>query len=123
MNTMKTTTNTETNTTPATPEMQRDATPTSAAPSTPLTMLPQFATTPKRGTARKPKREASILLAYAIEHGGRVELTGTGKADLIARGLPEHRISCAVYDVRKYFGKPVIAERNGRAVSAYVVSL
>jgi len=89
----------------------------------PLSMLPQFATTPKRGSARKPKREPSILLAYAIEHGGRVELTQAAKADLAKRGLPEHRIPCAIYDVRKYFGKSVTAERNGRAVAAYNISL
>lgn len=89
----------------------------------PLSMLPQFATTPMRGSARKPKREPSILLAYAIEHGGRVELTQAAKADLAQRGLPEHRIPCAIYDVRKYFGKAVTTERNGRAVAAYNISL
>jgi len=89
----------------------------------PLSMLPQFATTPKRGVARKPKREPSILLAYAIEHSGRVELTPAAKAELAQRGLPEHRIPCAVYDVRKYFGKTVIPERKGRAVAAYTITL
>jgi len=85
------------------------------------TMTTLYATTP---TGRKrQKREASILLAYAIENGGRVVLSPTVKAELAARGLAEHRMSPAVYDVRKYFGKTVIAERTGRRVSAYTITL
>jgi len=96
--------------------------PAPASPSLP-SMLSTFATTPKRGTPRRHKREASILLAYAIEHGGRVDLTPEAKMELASRGLRTDRISCAAYDVRKYYGKTVTSQRQGRAVSAYVVML
>ena len=93
--------------------------PTSTTP----TMTAAFATTPKRGTARKMPKEPHTLMAYAIEQGGRIELNATTKAELVSRGLPEHRISNAAYGIRKFFGKDVKTERNGRAVSAYVVTL
>ena len=93
-----------------------------ASASTP-TMTAAFATTPKRGTARKMPKEPHTLMAYAIEKGGRIELNATTKAELVSRGLPEHRISNAAYGIRKFFGKDVKTERNGRAVSAYVVTL
>ena len=92
---------------------------TPAAP----TMTAAFATTPKRGTARKVPKEPQTLYAYAIEKGGRVELTAQVKAELVSRGLPEHRISNAAYGIRKCFGKDVKTERQGRTVSAYVVTL
>lgn len=94
----------------------------SASSATP-TMTAQFATTPKRGTARKMPKEPQTLFAYAIEKGGRVELTPQTKADLVSRGLPEHRISNAAYGIRKFFGKDVKTERVGRAVSAYTITL
>lgn len=87
------------------------------------TMTAAFATTPKRGTARKMPKEPHTLMAYAIEKGGRIELNATTKAELVSRGLPEHRISNAAYGIRKFFGKDVKTERQGRAVSAYVVTL
>lgn len=87
------------------------------------TMTAAFATTPKRGTARKVPKEPHTLMAYAIEKGGRIELNATTKAELVSRGLPEHRISNAAYGIRKFFGKDVKTERQGRAVSAYVVTL
>ena len=87
------------------------------------TMTAAFATTPKRGTARKMPKEPHTLMAYAIEQGGRIELNATTKAELVSSGLPEHRISNAAYGIRKFFGKDVKTERQGRAVSAYVVTL
>lgn len=102
-----------------------EATPVAPAaePATPLTMLPQYAMTPKRGTSRKPKKEPAALLAYAIEVGGRIELTDETKRALEARGLKPHRIPNAIYDVRKYFGRQVETERQGRAVRAYTITL
>lgn len=94
---------------------------TQAPASSPL--LAKYATTPKRGSARKPPKQAHTLLAYAIEHGGRIDLTPTVKAELVSRGLPNHRIPNAIYDMQKYFGKTITSERVGRTVSAYTVSL
>lgn len=94
-------------------------TPTLALPS----LAPAFATTPKRAVARKLPKEPSTLLAYAIEQGGRVELTPDALKELQSRGLPEHRLSNAAYGIRKCFAKDVKTERRGRTVSAYVVTL
>ena len=107
------------------PTVQVMVTEPATVPSSPSlpSMLSTFATTPKRGTPRRHKREASILLAYAIEHGGRVDLTPEAKMELASRGLRTDRISCAVYDVRKYYGKTVTSQRTGRAVTAYDVVL
>ena len=82
-----------------------------------------MAMTPKRGTARKMPKEPNTLMAFAIEQGGRIELTDANKQELASRGLPNHRISNAAYGIRKCFGKVVTAERIGRTVSAYTVSL
>ena len=106
------------NTTTSTP----NATMTSGQSATP-TIAPQFATTVKRGTSRKMPKEPHTLLAYAIEKGGRIELTDATKQELVARGLPMHRIPNAAYGVRKFFGKDVKTERVGRSVSAYTISL
>jgi hypothetical protein len=105
-----------------TPKALETAPATASASPTP-TMSAAFATTPKRGTARKVPKEPQTLYAYAIEKGGRVELTAQVKAELVSRGLPEHRISNAAYGIRKCFGKDVKTERNGRSVAAYVVTL
>ena len=66
---------------------------------------------------------APLTAPSAIEQGGRIELTDANKQELAARGLPNHRISNAAYGIRKCFGKVVTAERIGRTVSAYTVSL
>lgn len=87
------------------------------------TLSVAFATTPKRGTARKVPKEPATLLAYAIEQGGRVELTPKTEQDLTARGLPVHRISNAAYGIRKCFAKDVRTERQGRKVCAYVIAI
>lgn len=89
----------------------------------PLALLPQFATTPKRGKSARPRQEPLTLFAYALETGGRIELTDATKQELAARGVPPHRISSAVYSLKKYFGQPVVTERRGRGASAYVVVL
>lgn len=88
-----------------------------------VTLVPAMAMTPKRNTARKPPKEPHTLMAFAIENGGRVELTAANKAELQQRGLPTHRISNAAYGIRKCFGKTVTTERNGRTVSAYMVQI
>lgn len=86
-------------------------------------LTPSFATTPKRGAARKLPKEPYTLYAYAMEQGGRVELTETVKQELEQRGLPARRISNAAYGIRKCFGKSVATERTGRTVTAYVVAV
>lgn len=101
------------------PETMNPETNTAVAP----TMVATFATTPKRGQARKMPKEPHTLLAYAIETGGRIELTPEVKQELMSRGLPEHRIPNAAYGIRKFFGKTVATERKGRAVSAYTITL
>lgn len=88
-----------------------------------IALVPIMAMTPKRGTARKMPKEPNTLMAFAIEQGGRIELTDANKQELASRGLPNHRISNAAYGIRKCFGKVVTAERIGRTVSAYTVSL
>lgn len=89
-----------------------------------LAYLPSCATTPKRGGARKMRREAQALYAYAVEQGGHIDLTKPDvQAELVARGLPPHRLPCAVYDLRSKCGKSVQAIRSGRKVSAYVIPL
>lgn len=99
--------------------------PQSQAPTTPAAMVlaPAFATTPKRGAARKVPKEPATLLAYAIEQGGRINLTPDTVRELAARGLSSHRIPNAAYGIRKFFAKNVKGERTGRTISAYVVSL
>ena len=98
---------------------------TPTAPTAPsgIALVPIMAMTPRRGTARKLPKEPNTLMAFAIEQGGRIELTDANKQELAARGLPNHRISNAAYGIRKCFGKVVTAERIGRTVSAYTVSL
>lgn len=96
---------------------------TLSAPTSTPTLVAAFATTPKRGAARKMPKEPATLYAYAVEQGGRVALTPATKAELVARGLPEHRIGNAAYGIRKCFGKTVTTERTGRAVSAYLIAL
>lgn len=96
-------------------------TPTTA-PAAPA-LLPQYATTPKRGKAARPRQEPLKLYAYAVEHGGRVEMTDATKQELTARGVPPHRIPSAVYSMKKYFGAQVVTERKGRSVSAYTFSV
>jgi len=109
-------------TTPTTPLATAGA--SIAGPTTPsLVLTAACATTPIRGTARKLPKEPHTLYAYAIEQGGRVELTPAVLAELNARGLPTHRIGNAAYGIRKFFGKTVTPERTGRSVSAYVVTL
>lgn len=110
--------------TPAVTAAEPVASTTSTTPTPTLpTLSPAFATTPKRGGARKMPKEPSTLLAYAIEQGGRVELSPSTVRELETRGLPERRISNAAYGIRKCFGKDVKTERSGRKVTAYVVSL
>lgn len=88
------------------------------------TYLPQYATTAKRGVARKAKKEPAALLAYAIEHGTRIELTDPATLDRLAeRGLPKNRIPNAVSDLKKYFGVQVTTERAGRTVTSYTLML
>lgn len=78
--------------------------------------------TPKRATPRKQPKEPATLMAFAIEQGGRIELTDANKQELASRGLPSHRISNAAYGIRKCFGNTVTAERTGRLVTAYTVT-
>jgi hypothetical protein len=117
----------EQNLTPETPTVTAAETVATPAPTTapaPLPSLsPAFATTPKRGGTRKMPKEPSTLLAYAIEQGGRIELSPDTVKELVSRGLPERRISNAAYGIRKCFGKDVKTERSGRTVTAYVVTL
>jgi hypothetical protein len=87
------------------------------------TIIPQFAITAKRGVPRKIPKEPHTLLAYAIEKGGRVELTDVTKQELVSRGLPMHRIPNAVYGIRKFFGKEIRTERVGHTISAYTITL
>jgi len=88
------------------------------------TYLPQYATTAKRGAARKAKKEPATLLAYAIECGPCIDVTNAETiAELTARGVPKHRIPNAVSDLKKYFGVPVTAARVGRTVISYTLTL
>ena len=87
------------------------------------TLLPQFASTAKLGKPRKQKREAFVLLTYATEHGPRIVLTPDIIAALGVAGIPAHRISNAVSDLRKYYGIPIIPQRDGRTVVAYTLQL
>lgn len=78
--------------------------------------------TPKRQTARKLPKEPYLLLAFASEHNGRVDLTNPEVAmALEATGLKVARLPNAAYGIRKYFGQTVTTERIGRKVSAYIV--
>lgn len=109
--------------TPAEPVPVTASASATGTPTTTPTMSAAFATTPKRGSARKMPKEPHTLYAYAIEKGGRIELTAAVKSELVARGLPEHRISNAAYGIRKFFGKEVKTERQGRSVAAYIVTV
>lgn len=88
-----------------------------------LSYLPTCATTPKRGAPRKMRREAQTLYAFAVEQGGTITLTDATKQELTARGIPPHRIPCAVYDLRSKCGKTVTSVRQGRQIASYVVTL
>lgn len=85
--------------------------------------LSKWATTPKRGAARKDKREPKALLAYATEKGERIDLTPEVLAELEARGIKANRIANAVCGLKKFYGIPVESVRDGRKVVAYVVKL
>lgn len=115
------TTETTAETTPATPDIPA-VTVLASAPAT-TDLVAAFATTPKRGKAKKPPKEPYALLAYAIEQGGTVVLDAATKQALASRGLREDRIGNAAYGVRRFFGKTVIAIRTGRAVTAYRIEL
>jgi len=102
------------------------ATVTASAPAVTgtLAILPKFDSTPKRGTPSRRKHTfPKVLYAYAVEHGGRVDLTPAVKADLVKRGLPESRLHPSIYDLRKYFGVAIASERTGRVVSALTFRL
>lgn len=89
-----------------------------------LAQLPKFATTPKRGSASRRKHTGpKVLYAYAVEHGGRVDLTPEVKAEFETRGLPTRRIHPSIYDLKKYFGVEVATERTGRVVTALIVKV
>lgn len=82
------------------------------------------ATTPRRQSASKRScREGNILMAYAIELGGRVPMTDTHHEELERRGLQKHRIYNAVYELKKFYGMNVTDERDGKIVLAYVIPL
>lgn len=98
----------------------------SSAPDTAgtLAILPKFNSTPKRGTPSRRKHVGpNVLYAYAVEHGGRIELTPETKAELESRGLPMVRLHPSIYDLRKYFGKEIVSERTGRVVTALNIKL
>ena len=85
--------------------------------------LAQWAATPKCGRARKPKREPSALLAYAIERGAVITLDEPTLTELEPRGIKRTRIANAVCGLKKFYGVPVTASRTGRQVTAYTVQL
>lgn len=88
-----------------------------------ITLLPEYEKTPKRGAqSRKKLREPNLLLSYAIENGGRVELA-KAMPELLSRGFREGRIPHAIFSLKKYYGLDITTERQGRRASAYVINL
>lgn len=113
-------TTTETPTTTPTPEVTVQ---TATGPVKALALLPKYAATPKRGAPRKDRREAVALYQYAVTQGGVVTLTPEALSSLQSLGLQAHRVTNAAYKLRKYYGVPVTAQRTGRKVTAYQVTL
>ena len=106
-------------------------TPMPAAPTVPdpvsgtkiYAVLPQFQKTTKRGKVRMQKKEPTILLQYALTTGGLVVLDEPTYTLLTSMGLPKHRVVNAVSDLKKYYGMPITANRQGRVVVSYLITL
>lgn len=90
-----------------------------------MTLLPEFAKTPKRGRdTKRPFIEPKALHSYALENGGRIDLTQPAVLqDLETRGLKANRISSATWAARHYFGMNIKSERTGRKVTALIVTV
>ena len=88
-------------------------------------LLPEHALSPVRGLPRKAKKAPAALLAFCLEHGGRVSMTDPlVRAALAERGLVTNaHIAGAIHGLKRFYGMTITTERSGRVVTTYVVHL
>lgn len=95
---------------------------------TTMGLVPEYATTPRRKAPAKPRKNAQMLLTYALEHGARIEKTPETYRALFERGfaktleLVPKRLPHAICDLQKYYGQTITTEVSGTRVTAYVLA-
>lgn len=81
-------------------------------------------TSEKLGTPIK-RRDAERFFAFAVERGGRIDLTDENYAALEAPPfrISKSRVPACVCNLKKFYGVDIISERDGRRVVTYAMNI